>query len=165
MVLKPEPLFEAVRDLRTEDARVVLLTPQGERFTQARAEDLSQCPHLILVCGHYEGVDERARQCLMDHEISVGDYVLTSGNLAAMVVTDAVVRLIPGVLGCSESSVAESFGEGMMLEYPQYTRPEVFEGMHVPDILLSGDHTRIDAWRSEQRLVRTAARRPDLLSS
>ena len=164
MVLRPEPLFECVEDLRTPEARVVLMTPQGHRFTQTDAVRLSKLSHLIIVCGHYEGVDERARQALFDEELSLGDFVLTNGAIAATVVVDAVARLLPGVLGCDESSVEESFGGGShLLEYPQYTRPPEYRGMPVPDVLLSGDHEQIKHWRLEQRYVRTSGRRPDLL--
>ncbi len=162
MLLKPEPLFEAVEQLRTPEARVILLTPQGQRFGQRTAERLAQDRHLIMICGHYEGVDERVRQVLVDEEISVGDFILTNGNLAAMLVTDAVVRLLPGVLGSEESAVTESFGEERLLDFPQYTRPEEFRGMRVPSVLLSGDHGRIEAWRGAQKCLRTVARRPDL---
>ena len=163
MVMRVEPLFEAVEQLATEQTRVVLLTPQGEQFSQSLARRLTREQHLVLICGHYEGVDERVRQALVDWEISIGDYVLTSGNLAAMVVTDAVVRLLPGALGCPESTLTESFGTDRLLDFPQYTRPPEYRGMRVPDILLSGDHQAIDQWRERERTVRTIARRPDLL--
>ena len=163
MLLKPEPLFEAVESLRTPETKVVLLTPQGTSFCQRTAERLAQLPHLMLVSGHYEGVDERARQSLFDEEISIGDYVLTNGALPAAVVADAVVRLLPGVLGCAESALHRSFGPDILLDYPQYTRPPVYRDMSVPDVLVSGDHGRIKQWRHKQQLVRTAARRPDLL--
>jgi tRNA (guanine37-N1)-methyltransferase len=161
MVMKPEPLFAAVEHLRTADSLVILLTPQGRPFRQQRARELAAQQHLILICGHYEGVDERVRSALVDEEISIGDYVLTNGNLAALVVTDAVVRLLPGVLGCEHSAVEESFSDDL-LEYPQYTRPAEFRGLTVPEILLSGDHGRIEAWRSQQAEARTRERRPDL---
>lgn len=163
MVLKPDPLGEAIGDLAGPQARVILLTPQGERFGQETARRLSREQHLILICGHYEEVDERVRQGLVDEELSVGDFVLTSGNLAALVVADAVIRLLPGVLGCAESAAQESFGEPGVLDYPQYTRPPEFEGRRVPKVLLSGDHQQIEAWRRRQSLVRTIARRPDLI--
>ena len=163
MVLRPEPLFECLTDLRTPDSHVVLMTPQGQRFCQATARRLVQCPHLILVCGHYEGIDERARQCLMDEELSIGDYVLTNGAIAACVVTDAIVRLLPGALGNDTSSDEESFGNEPLLEYPQFTRPADYKGMKVPEVLLSGNHQEIAAWRLEQRVLRTVGRRPDLL--
>jgi tRNA (guanine37-N1)-methyltransferase len=162
MVLKPEPLFEAVESLRTPEARVLLLTPQGARFSQGLARDLAGEQHLILVSGHYEGVDERVRQVLVDDEISIGDYVLTNGALPALVVADAVIRLLPGALGCPESAETESFGCDGLLDFPQYTRPVEFRGMRVPDVLISGNHGELEKWRQEQRIVRTAARRPDL---
>ncbi len=164
MVLRPEPLFECLQDIRTPEAKIVLMCPQGTRFTQAIARRYaSTVEHLILVCGHYEGVDERVRQCLMDEELSIGDYVLTNGAIAASVVTDAVVRLLPGALGNDESSADESFSNEPLLEYPQFSRPEDYKGMRVPEILLSGNHQEIDAWRLEQRVLRTVSRRPDLL--
>ncbi|MFA5205153.1 MAG: tRNA (guanosine(37)-N1)-methyltransferase TrmD [Lentisphaeria bacterium] len=164
MVLKPEPLCAAVESVRTPQARVLLMTPQGAPFRQRAAERLSRLPHLILVCGHYEGVDERFRQALVDEEISLGDFVLTNGSLPAMLVADAVIRLLPGALGSPESAVGESFGADGLLEYPQYTRPEEFRGMRVPEVLLSGDHGRIAGWRQEQQVWRTMGRRPDLLT-
>lgn len=163
MVLRPEPLFECLADLRTPKSHVVLMTPQGKPFNQAKAREFTQCKHLILICGHYEGIDERARQCLMDEEVSIGDYVLTNGALAACVVTDAVVRLLPGALGNDTSSEEESFGNEPLLEYPHFTRPVNYKGMRVPEILLSGNHQEIEAWRLEQRILRTVSRRPDLL--
>jgi tRNA (guanine37-N1)-methyltransferase len=165
MVLMAGPLFEAVESVAEHASRVVLLTPQGRRFNQGIARGYAtECEHIVLVCGHYEGVDERARQVLFDDEISIGDFVLTNGAIAAVLVADAVVRLLPGVLGCDASSEEESFGDRHLLEYPQYTRPRTFRGMRVPDVLMSGDHGMIERWRSEQRIVRTAGRRPDLLS-
>ena len=161
MLMRAEPLFKAVDSLRQACSKVILLTPQGALFSQKKAEALTSCTHLIMICGHYEGVDERVREQLIDAEISVGDYVLTNGNLAALIVTDVVVRLLPGVLGSDESAVDESFSEGL-LEYPQYTRPEEFRGMRVPEILLSGNHEKIAEWRREQSLQRTRERRPDL---
>jgi tRNA (guanine37-N1)-methyltransferase len=164
MLMKPEPIFEAVEDLKRDatDARVVLLTPQGRRLDQQLAQELAGCKRLILICGHYEGVDERVREALVDDEISIGDYVLTNGALAAMVVVDAVARLVPGVLGHADSARDESFTSGW-LEYPQYTRPAEFRGMKVPDVLLSGDHAAVARWRAEQSRRRTRERRPDLL--
>jgi tRNA (guanine37-N1)-methyltransferase len=164
MVLKPEPLFAAVAALRTPGARVVLLDPRGRRFTQAVARELARLPHLILLAGHYEGVDERVSQALADDEISIGDYVLTGGELPALVVTDAVARLIPGVLGNAMAQHRDSFADGL-LEGPQYTRPEVFRDLRVPDVLRSGDHARIARWRRAQSLWRTWQRRPDLLET
>jgi tRNA (guanine37-N1)-methyltransferase len=164
MILKPEPVFTAVEALRGPDSRTVLLCPQGPRFTQAEAVRLVARSHLILLCGHYEGVDERIRTQLVDQELSVGDYVLTGGELPALVVLDAVVRLLPGVLGDPAGPARESFTAGR-LDYPQYTRPAEFRGHRVPEVLLSGDHARIDAWRRREALRRTAERRPDLLAA
>ncbi len=164
MVLKPEPLFAAVEALREPASRVVLLCPQGPAFTQATAERLATAAHLVLLCGHYEGVDERVRAELVDDELSIGDYVLTGGELAAMVVLDAVVRLLPGVLGDPSGAAQESFAAGR-LDYPQYTRPAEFRGWRVPEVLLSGDHGRIGRWRRREALRRTLARRPDLLDA
>lgn len=161
MLLKPEPIFEAVEQLAGEQTKVVLLCPQGRRFNQAIARELSQVQHLLLVCGSYEGFDERIREALADDELSIGDFVLTNGALPAMVVVDAVTRLLPGVLGDDESSADESFSQGL-LEYPHYTRPAEFRGMKVPDVLLSGNHAQIERWRKEQARLRTATRRPDL---
>ncbi|MBI5395295.1 MAG: tRNA (guanosine(37)-N1)-methyltransferase TrmD [Verrucomicrobia bacterium] len=164
MLMKPEPIFEAVEDLKRNapEARVVLLTPQGRKFDQQVAQELAQQKHLVLVCGHYEGVDERVRVALVNDEISIGDYVLTNGALAAIVVVDAVARLVPGVLGHADSAKDESFTGGG-LEYPQYTRPAEFRGMKVPEVLVSGDHAAIARWRAEQGRQRTRERRPDLL--
>ncbi len=162
MVMKPEPLFKAVESVKREQSRVILLTPQGRLFQQEIARTLAAEQHLIMLCGHYEGVDERVREALVDDEISIGDYVLTNGVLPAAVVTDAVVRLLPGVLGGEGATEEESFNEGL-LEYPQYTRPEDFRGMQVPDILRSGNHPAIAQWRREQAVRRTRMRRPDLL--
>jgi len=160
MVMKPEPVFAAVESVRTEASRVILMCPQGIPFTQSRAKALSGESHLIFVCGHYEGIDERIRG-LVDEEISIGDYVLTNGVLPAAVVADAVVRLLPGVLGGEGSAEQESFSEPL-LEYPQYTRPEEFRGMRVPEELLSGHHADIAGWRRRQAEQRTGERRPDL---
>ncbi len=162
MLMKPEPIFAAVESVRREDSRVVLMSAQGRPFRQPFAEELSRVGHLVLLCGHYEGVDERVVDELVDDELSIGDFVLTGGELAAMVVCDAVVRLIPGVLGADESSLEESFAEGL-LEYPHYTRPPEFRGLHVPEELLSGNHARIAEWRRTQSLIRTLRRRPELL--
>ncbi len=162
MVLKPQPLFEAVEDLKTAGARVILLSPRGSAFSQRKAEELSREKHLILICGRYEGIDERVREGLVDEEISVGDYILTGGELPAMLVFDSVVRLIPGVLGDPESCVDESFSEGR-LEYPHYTRPPDFRGMKVPEVLLSGNHQEVDNWRRKKSLEITYLRRPELL--
>lgn len=162
MVLRCEPIFEAVESLREAGTRVVLMCPTGRRFDQAAARELSAAEHLLLICPSYEGVDERVRSTLVDVELSVGDFVLTSGNLPAMMVIDAVVRLLPGVLGDDESAEDESFSHGL-LEYPHYTRPAEFRGMQVPEVLLSGNHAQIERWRREQSLVRTRQRRPDLM--
>lgn len=163
MVMKAEPFFNAVESLKKqgEHAHVILLSPQGKTFTQQMAFQLVRCDHLILLCGHYEGVDERVHLFLADEVLSIGDYVLTGGELPAMVITDALTRLIPGVID-EESTVEESFNEDL-LEYPQYTRPASYRGMTVPPILLSGDHKRIQEWRREQSLYRTSKVRPDLL--
>jgi tRNA (guanine37-N1)-methyltransferase len=162
MLMKPEPLFEAVESLRREKTKVILLSPSGRKFSQEIARELSQEKDLLLVTGHYEGFDERVREKLSDDELSIGDYVLTNGALPAMVVIDAVARLLPGVLGDDESSRDESFSAGL-LEYPQYTRPAEFRGMKVPDILVSGNHAEIEKWRREQAKLRTEKQRPDLL--
>jgi tRNA (guanine37-N1)-methyltransferase len=162
MLMKPEPLFEAVESLRREKTRVILFSPAGRKFDQAIARELAQQEDLLLVTGHYEGFDERVRETLVDDELSIGDYVLTNGALPAMVVVDAVTRLLPGALGDDESSHDESFSAGL-LEYPQYTRPADFRGMKVPEILLSGNHAEIEKWRREQARLRTKERRPDLL--
>lgn len=194
MVLKPEPIFAAVEaviaqaageraqlpqeghdpapadgpedlsSLERKRPRVILMCPQGAPFTQAKAEELAQESHLILICGHYEGYDERIREHLVTDELSIGDYVLTGGELPAMVVTDSVVRLLPGVLGNESSAVTDSFSTGL-LEYPHYTRPADFRGWMVPDVLLSGHHAKVDLWRKEQSLRRTVERRPDLLEA
>jgi tRNA (guanine37-N1)-methyltransferase len=162
MLLKPEPLFEAVESLKREKTRVILLSPAGRPFRQAIARELAQRDDLLFVTGHYEGFDERVREALADDELSIGDYVLTNGALPAMVVIDAVVRLLPGVLGDDDSSRDESFSQGQ-LEYPQYTRPAEFRGMSVPAVLVSGNHAEIEKWRREQAERRTKERRPDLL--
>jgi tRNA (guanine37-N1)-methyltransferase len=162
MLLKVEPLFEAIESLSREQTKVILLSPGGRKFSQEIARKLSQEKDLLLVCGSYEGFDERVREALADDELSIGDYVLTNGALPAMVVIDAVARLLPGVLGDDESSHDESFSAGL-LEYPQYTRPAEFRGMKVPDVLLSGNHAEIEKWRREQAKLRTEKQRPDLL--
>lgn len=162
MVMKPEPIFEAVEAVRTPGARVILMTPQGRRFEQAVARELAGERHLVLVSGHYEGVDERVREALVTDEISIGDVVLTNGVLAAAVIVDAVVRLLPGVLGGAGSAEEESFS-GRGLEYPQYTRPAQYRGMTVPEVLRSGNHEEVARWRAEQSLRRTRDRRPDLI--
>jgi tRNA (guanine37-N1)-methyltransferase len=163
MVMKCEPWFAAVEALRGEGTRTVLMTPQGRRFCQAEAEAFAECGHLVVLCGHYEGIDHRVVEALVDDEISIGDYVLTNGAIAANVFTDAVVRLIPGVLGDERSAVEESFSDGL-LEAPCYTRPPEFRGMKVPSVLLEGNHAKIAAWKREMGRERTAAVRPDLLA-
>lgn len=165
MVLKPEPIFRAVEHLladETEKPPILLMTPQGERFTQRKAEELARHRRLILICGHYEGFDERIRRHLATGELSIGDYVLTGGELPAMVVIDSVSRLIPGVLGNESAAAKDSFSTGL-LEYPQYTRPADFRGWKVPEVLLSGNHRKIEEWRRRESLRRTWERRPDLL--
>ena len=161
MLMKVEPLVEAIEDLRRENSVVILTSPRGRRFCQSAAAELSVIEHLIIVCGHYEGVDERVRK-FVDLEFSIGDYVLTSGNLPAMVMVDAIVRLLPGALGSDSSSVDESFSSGL-LEYPQYTRPPVYRDMEVPEIVLSGNHGKIAQWRQEEARKITNAVRPDML--
>jgi len=163
MLLKAEPLFAAVEGLRREPTKVILLSPAGRNFSQAIARELAEAQDLLLVTGHYEGFDERVRDALADDELSIGDYVLTNGALPAMVVIDAVTRLLPGVLGDDASSRDESFSHGL-LEYPQYTRPAEFRGMKVPDVLVSGNHAEIEKWRREQAQLRTRQARPDLLT-
>ncbi|HYY35384.1 MAG TPA: tRNA (guanosine(37)-N1)-methyltransferase TrmD [Candidatus Binatia bacterium] len=162
MVMKPDPIFAAVEDLRTEGSKVALMSPAGHRFDQNMARQLSQEPHLIIICGHYEGVDHRVIEHLVDLEISIGDYVLTNGAIAAVVLVDAIVRLLPGALGHEQSAVDDSFNHGL-LEAPQYTRPAEFRGWQVPQVLLSGNHAEIAKWRKEQAIKRTQENRPDLL--
>jgi tRNA (guanine37-N1)-methyltransferase len=164
MLLKPEPIFEAVEQLANARTKVILLCPQGRKFDQAVARSMAAEEHILLVCGSYEGFDERIREGLVHDELSIGDFVLTNGALPAMVIVDAVTRLLPGVLGDDDSSREESFSE-RTLEYPQYTRPAEFRGMKVPEVLLSGNHAEIARWRKEQARLRTAARRPDLTES
>ena len=172
MVMKPEPIFKAVEAIEAtvhpdgkkpgSSCQVILTAPQGEKLTQALAEEIASRSHLLILCGHYEGVDERIRARLVDREISIGDYVLTGGELPTMVLIDAVVRLLPGVLGDERSTQDESFTSGL-LEYPQYTRPVVFRDMEVPEVLRSGNHEQVATWRRLQALARTMQRRPDLL--
>ncbi len=169
MVLKPEPIFEAVESIKSdtspEEAKalpIILLTPQGRLFHQRIAQELSQYSRLILICGRYEGIDERVREHLVTDEVSIGDYVLGGGELAAMVVIEAVTRLLPGVLGSEVSALDDSHVAGL-LEYPQYTRPDVYRDWAVPDVLLSGNHAQIDKWRRQQSIIRTLKRRPELL--
>lgn len=165
MVMKVEPIDKALLSIPmvADEVSIVLLTPQGERFCQKIAEEMAVCPQLLLVCGHYEGVDERVRANLVNREISIGDYILTGGELSAMVLVDAVSRLVPGVLGNSDSAGADSFSMGL-LEYPHYTRPAEYRGWKVPEVLLSGNHREIELWRRRESLLRTLKRRPDLLA-
>ena len=165
MVLKPQPVFDAVDDLTKEETkkpRIILMCPQGETYTQKKAEQFAKEDHLIFICGHYEGYDERIRSHVVTDEISIGDYVLTGGELASMVVIDSIVRLLPGVLGKEASHELDSFSTGL-LEHPHYTRPAEYKGYKVPDVLLSGNHEKIEQWRSKESLKRTLERRPDLL--
>ena len=166
MLMKPEPIAAAITSVRRNnpDAKVVLLSPQGEPLSQQLAQDFSAMPGLILICGRYEGVDERVRTTLCDYTVSIGDYVLSGGELAAMVVVDTVTRLLPGALGSSHSAADDSFSDGL-LEYPQYTRPVVFNDLAVPEVLLSGNHAEIARWRRQESLVATARTRPDLLKT
>jgi tRNA (guanine37-N1)-methyltransferase len=163
MLMKPEPIFEAVESLADNATRIILLTPSGRPFRQGIAEELAREARLLFICGSYEGVDERVREELVDDELSIGDYVLTNGALPAMVIIDAVARLLPGVLGDERSAHDESFSHGL-LEYPQYTRPAEFRGLRVPEVLLSGHHAEIDKWRREQARRRTLDRRPEMLN-
>ncbi|MGI8315103.1 tRNA (guanosine(37)-N1)-methyltransferase TrmD [Halobacillus mangrovi] len=167
LVLTPQPIFDAIEDIKQKSEtqpRVVLMCPQGEPHSQKKAEELSKEDHIIFICGHYEGYDERIRQELVTDEISLGDYVLTGGELGTMVVMDSVIRLLPGVLGNEQSAPQDSFSDGL-LEHPHYTRPADFRGHHVPDVLLSGNHAKIEEWRHYQSLKRTFERRPDLLEN
>jgi len=161
MVLMPQPIFDCVEDIKTEDSKVILLTPSGEPYKQKKAYELSNEKHLIIICGHYEGFDERI-STLADFEISIGDYVLTGGEIPAMVLVDSIVRLLPGVIN-ERSHLEDSFNENYLLDYPVYTKPRVFRGMEVPEVLLSGDHKKIDEYRYQESLNRTKSRRPDLL--
>jgi tRNA (guanine37-N1)-methyltransferase len=169
MLLKPEPVFEALEDVLKdrqpgeEPVPVILTTPQGKPFSQPLAYQLAEHKRIVILCGHYEGVDDRVREHIVTEEISIGDYVLSGGELPALVIADAVIRLIPGVLGSEESAAADSHTDGL-LEYPQFTRPADYRGWKVPDVLLSGNHARIAAWRREQSILKTAQRRPDLLA-
>ena len=165
MVLKPEPIFNAVESLnKTDKTRIILLCPQGERFNQKKAEELSKEDHLIFICGHYEGYDERIREYLVTDELSIGDFILTGGEFAAMTMVDSIARLVPDVLGKEESHKDDSFSTGL-LEYPQYTRPKDYKGMPVPDVLTSGHHKNIEKYRMKESLRRTFIRRPDLLEN
>ena len=162
MVLKPEPIFGAVEELRLQHSKVVYMCPDGEPLTTSVAKSLAQEDHIIILSGHYEGVDERVRERLVDREISIGNYVLTNGTLAAAILIDAVSRYVPGVLGDENSLNQDSFSDGL-LSFPQYTRPAMFRDMAVPDVLISGNHAEIAKWRSNQRVMRTKIRRPDLI--
>jgi len=163
MVMKAAPLFEAIESVKEPESKVIYLSPQGNPFVQSKAEDLGNCSHLIFLCGHYEGIDERVLVSLVDEEISIGDYVLTNGALAAAVVIDSVVRLLPGVLGGGEAATeAESFSSGIF-DHPHYTRPEEFRGLKVPGVLLSGNHAAIAEWRREKAVLKTKKIRPDLM--
>ena len=167
MVLKPQPVFDAVEKLTAEaggSPRIILVCPQGERYTQQKAEELAREEHLMFICGHYEGYDERIREHLSTDEISIGDFVLTGGELPAMMIADSVVRLLPGVLGKEESHLEDSFSTGL-LEHPHYTRPADYKGLKVPDVLTSGNHAKIKEWRRKESLRRTFLRRPDLLEN
>lgn len=167
MVLKPQPIFDAVEDIQKETAaapKIILVCPQGETYTQRKAEELAKEDHIVFICGHYEGYDERIREHLVTDEISIGDFILTGGELASMVIADSVVRLLPDVLGNEDSPVLDSFSTGL-LEHPHYTRPSEFRGMKVPNVLISGNHAKIDEWREKESLKRTFERRPDLLRS
>jgi tRNA (guanine37-N1)-methyltransferase len=161
MVMKPEPIVKCVESLSTENSRVILLTPQGQKLNQSILQRLSREKHLILICGHYEGVDDRVRQLVVHEEISIGDYVLTNGAIAAAVLVDGIARLLPGVLGHEDSASDESFSQGL-LEYPQFTRPAEFRGLKVPDVLVSGHHQEVEAWRRKMSEQRTQEIRPDL---
>ena len=162
MVLKPEPLFDAIEEISSEHTKVIYMAPDGEKLDAELSKELASEKHLLLVSGHYEGIDQRVRDKLVDREISIGDYVLTNGSLAASVLVDSVARHVPGVLGDEDSLKDESF-EGKMLSYPQYTRPNEYRGMTVPEVLISGNHAEIREWREEQRLAKTKRLRPDLL--
>jgi len=164
MVLQVRPIFDAVSALRKKETKVILLSPQGRFFRQKHASKLAKEQHIILLCGHYEGVDDRVREYLVDEEISIGDYVLTGGEIPAMVLVDSIARLIPGVLGNEKSIIDETFCD-KLIEYPQYTRPSDFKGMKVPEVLLSGDHKKIKLWRKKQSIKKTKRKRPELLKS
>jgi tRNA (guanine37-N1)-methyltransferase len=164
MVLRPEPLFETLDDIDRTHATTILMSPQGRRFTQADAHRFSALPHLVFICGHYEGVDHRVVEQCVDEEISIGDYVLTNGAIASVIVIDAVIRLLPGALGDDQSAVDESFGASGILEAPQYTKPAEYRGHSVPEVLLSGNHGKVAEWRKARALERTSQIRPDLLA-
>ena len=161
MVLTCQPIFDCIEDIKTDDSKVILLTPSGKVYNQGLAYDLSKEKHLIIICGHYEGFDDRI-ETLADYIISIGDYVLTGGEIPSMVLADSIIRLIPGVIN-EESHINDSFNKDYLLDYPTYTKPDEYKGMKVPDVLLSGDHKKIDEWRKDQAIKRTEERRPDLL--
>ncbi len=164
MVMKVEPIFNALKELRGENTKVIVTTPRGRRYDQKYAQELSEDPsaHYIIICGHYEGIDERVHEKLADIEISIGDYVLSGGELPSLVIIDSILRLIPGVLGNADSALNDSFSDGL-LEYPQYTRPAEFNGWNVPDILISGDHEKVKKWREEQSIITTRKNRGDIV--
>ena len=164
MVMKPEPLFAAIEEVRGPKSKTIYLAPDGERLTPGLAQELNREEHLVLLSGHYEGIDQRVRDALVDREVSIGDYVLSGGEPAAIVFLDAVVRLLPGVMGSDQSGLEESFENGL-LEHPHYTRPRDFEGQSIPDVLLSGDHAAIARWRRQRAEQLTAERRPDLMAA
>ncbi|MBC7473675.1 MAG: tRNA (guanosine(37)-N1)-methyltransferase TrmD [Candidatus Sericytochromatia bacterium] len=165
MVMKPEPIFKAVESIdKNQDTKIIMLCPTGKKYDQQKAMDLSNDDHLIFICGHYEGIDERVRKHLITEEISIGDYILTGGEIATLTVIDSIVRLIPNVLGNENSAIQDSFSDGL-LDCPHYTRPEIFRDMSVPEILLSGNHAKIDEWRLKEKLRLTLTRRPDLLQN
>lgn len=163
MLLKPEPIFAAIAELSTEHSRILLMTPQGKPFKQSMAQNYAEQQHLIILCGHYEGVDHRVIDELIDDEISIGDYVLTNGAIAAAVVSDAIIRLLPGALGDERSHQQESFTDPNLLEAPAYTKPSSYKDLDVPEVLLSGNHAKIESWKKQQALERTKLNRPDLL--
>ena len=163
MILMIKPIDKALKEIKTKETKVILLGPKGEVFNQKKAEKLAKNKHLIFICGHYEDIDERVKEHLIDEEISIGDFILTGGELPVMMVVDTIVRLIPGVLEKSEATKEESFGHSGLLEYPQYTRPDEFKGWKVPEVLLSGDHQKIEAWRKKKALEITQKKRPDLI--
>lgn len=163
MVMKPEPLFAAIESVKRENSTVIYMAPDGEKLTQALAKELSTEKHIVLLSGHYEGIDQRVRDCLIDREVSIGDYILTNGTIAACVVIDALARYIPGFLGEEKSLTQDSF-TASLLTFPQFTRPAEFRGMQIPEVLLSGNHAEIDAWRLAQRKENTKSKRPDIIS-
>ncbi len=165
MVMKPEPIFKAVESInKNQDTKIIMLCPTGKKYDQKKAVELSNDQHLVFICGHYEGIDERVRKHLITEEISIGDYILTGGEIATLTVIDSIVRLIPNVLGNENSAIQDSFSDGL-LDCPHYTRPEIFRDMSVPEILLSGNHAKIDEWRLKEKLRLTLTRRPDLLQN